>query len=363
MSFGDIRDQETALRLLRNFIARDRVPNGLLFWGPGGVGKRLAAMEFAKALNCKEAKGDACGRCITCRKIDHGNHPDIRVLAPKDKSRMIKREEIDEVNEFAALRPFESQWRIFILRDAERMNASAQNHFLKTLEEPPGRSLFVLLSEHPRMLLPTIRSRCQAVRFRALRRETVSELLRRERDLPIELADSIAEIAEGQMSRALDLVDSEKRQVALSLVERLAEGGDPVVMAEEFSAFLDNQRKQIEAAVKAEAGSDAMDEQSRGDAESAKEERLALLAAAVRRDIVEYLYLMQTWYRDLLVAGAAGNGGPVWNIDKRDAIATAAGGGDASAKIAAIEQARVNLDRFIPEERVFRELFFALAAK
>ncbi|MBM3289082.1 MAG: DNA polymerase III subunit delta', partial [Candidatus Hydrogenedentes bacterium] len=106
MSFGDIRDQEIALRLLRNFIEQDRIPNGLLFWGPGGVGKQLAALEFAKALNCKGAQGDACGVCIACRKIAHGNHPDVRVLAPKDKSRLIKREEIDEVNEFAALRPF-----------------------------------------------------------------------------------------------------------------------------------------------------------------------------------------------------------------------------------------------------------------
>ncbi|MBM3289296.1 MAG: hypothetical protein FJY92_04020, partial [Candidatus Hydrogenedentes bacterium] len=260
------------------------------------------------------------------------------------------------------LRPFESQWRIFILHDAERMNISAQNHFLKTLEEPPGRSLFILLSEHPRVLLPTIRSRCQAVRFRALRRETVSELLRRGRDLPADLADSIAEIAEGQMSRAIDLVDSEKRQVALSLVERLASGDDPVEMAEEFSEFLDQQRKQIEAAVKAEAANDAMDEQSRGDAESAKEERLALMAATVRRDIVEYLYLMQTWYRDVLVAGSTGGAGAIWNRDKKAELGRS-GGGDAGAKIAAIEQARVDLDRFIPEERVFRELFFALAAK
>ncbi len=362
MSFAGIRDQEIALRLLCNFLEHERVPNGLLFWGPGGVGKNLAAIEFAKALNCKDAKFDACGQCVTCRKIDHGNHPDIRVYAPKDKSRLIKKDEIDEVNEFASLRPFESQWRIFIMHDAERMNPTAQNHFLKTLEEPPGRSLFILLSEHPRMLLPTIRSRCQAVRFRALRRETVSELLRRDRDLPQDLADSIAEIAEGQMSRAIDLVDSEKRQVALSLVDRLASGDDPVVMAEEFSAFLDERRKQIEAAVKAEASAEAMDEQSKADADSAKEERLALLAATVRRDIVEYLYLMQTWYRDVMVADATGGKGPIWNKDVKDGLGKSRGGGS-SAKIAAIEQARVNLDRFIPEERVFRDLFFALAAK
>lgn len=362
MSFVDIRDQEVALRLLRNFLEQDRIPNGLLFWGPGGIGKHMAALEFAKALNCKEGKLDACGVCLACRKIAHRNHPDVRSLAPKDKSRLIKREEIDEVNEFAALRPFESRWRIFIIHDAERMHPAAQNHFLKTLEEPPGRSLFILLSEHPRMLLPTIRSRCQLVRFRALRKETVAELLRRERDLAPEVADSIAGISEGQMSRALDLIDSEKRKVTLSIVERLAAGDDPVVMAEEFSSLIEDQRKRLEAVVKAELSHDAMDEQIKADAENAKEERLALLAATVRRDIVEYLYLLETWYRDVMVAEATGGAGPIWNKDCRDELGKLRGG-DPGKKIAAIEQARINLDRYIPEERVFRDLFFALAAR
>jgi len=357
MSLASVKDQEVAIRLLRNLVERQRVPNGLLFWGPSGVGKCLTALAFAKALNCVEAAGDACGECIACRKIDHSNHPDVRILAPKDKSRLIKREEIDEVNEFASLRPFESKWRIFILLDAERMNITAQNHFLKTLEEPPGSSLFILISEHPRVLLPTIRSRCQSVRFRALRRETVSALLRRDRDLPQDLSDAIAEISEGQMTRALDLVESEKRDVVLSLVEKIATGTDPVVLAEEFSAFLNDQRKRIESAVKAESGSDAQNE----DAERAKEDRLAALAAIVQKDIVEYLYLLQTWYRDELVATTANGMDRIWNKDRRKSIGQS--GGDNAAKIAAIEEARVNLDRFIPEERVFRELFFALAAK
>ncbi|MCC6696563.1 MAG: DNA polymerase III subunit delta' [Candidatus Hydrogenedentes bacterium] len=361
MSFSAIRDQETAVRFVRQMLVGSRIPNGLLFFGPGGVGKRLTALELAKAINCREGKGDACGACLACRKIAHGNHPDIKLVEPSDKTRLIKKDAIDEVNELASLRPFESEWRIFIIQDADRMNPPAQNHFLKTLEEPPGRSLFILVSEFPRVLLPTIRSRCQQVRFRALGKGTVKDLLQRERDLPGDIAESIAEIAGGQMSRALDLVDSEKRAVALSLTERLANGDDPVIMAEEFAKFLDEQRKGIEAAVKVDSADNGSDEAGREEMERSKAERLAYLAALVKRDMLEYLYLLQTWYRDEMVFAATRDSAKVWNKDHLKRL-EAAQSPNAAAKIRAIETARMYLDRFINEERVFRDLFMALAA-
>lgn len=361
MSFAGIRDQETAVRFVRNILSADRIPNGLLFYGPGGVGKRLTALELAKAVNCRERSGDACDTCLPCRKVMSGNHPDIRQVSPSEKTRLIKKAEIDEINELAALRPFESQWRIFIIKDADRMNPPAQNHFLKTLEEPPGQSLFILLSEFPRVLLPTIRSRCQQVRFRALRRKTVKDLLERERDLPPDLAESIAGIAEGQMSRALDLVDSEKRTVVLDLTARLADGDDPVLMAEEFAGFLNDQRKQIEATLKADMAYDNADELSRADMERAKEERLAQLTAMVKRDMLDYLYLLETWYRDEMVYATTRDRERVWNRDHLDRLESTPAG-NAVEKLRAIETARVYLDRFINEERVFRDLFMTLAA-
>ncbi len=361
MSFSDIRDQETAVRFLQNILREERIPNGLLFYGPGGVGKGLAALELAKAINCTQQNGDACDACLPCRKVMSGNHPDIRHVSPSEKTRLIKKAEVDEINEMAALRPFESAWRIFIIQDADRMNPTAQNHFLKTLEEPPGRSLFILLSEFPRVLLPTIRSRCQAVRFRALRQETVADLLRRERDLPDDLAESIAGIAEGQMARALDLVDSDKRQVVLSLTARLADGEDPVVMAEEFTKFLGDQRKQLEASLKADMAYESADEVSRADMERLKDERLAQLTAMSKRDMLEYLYLLETWYRDEMIFGATRDKSRVWNKDQIERLESAKAGTSAE-KLRAIETARMYLDRFINEERVFRDLFLTLAA-
>lgn len=361
MSFRDVKDQEAPVRLLENMLRRNRIPNGLLFWGPSGVGKRLTAMQMAKAVNCGQGDADACDACLSCRKVASGNHPDVKVVAPVRKSRVIDVETVEGVNEFAALRAFESKWRVFVMLDAERMNLAAQNHFLKTLEEPPGDSLFILVSEFPRMLLPTIRSRCQQVRFGALRPQTVVDLLERERDLPPDLAESIAGLSQGQMSRALDLVDSEKREVVLDMARRLAEGEDPLALAEAFAQHLAGNREQIAAAVKASLDETTMAEASREDKERIKSEEMAQVDAEYRRDMMEYLYLLETWYRDVMVYRLVGDVSQILNRDQVERL-EAAPSARLEDKIAAIEKARTYLERFIKEERVFRDLFFALAS-
>ncbi|HOZ47273.1 MAG TPA: DNA polymerase III subunit delta' [Candidatus Hydrogenedentes bacterium] len=361
MSFIAIRDQAVPIRLLRHMLERSRVPNGLLLWGPGGVGKRLTALEVAKAVNCAEGKNDACDRCLTCRKITSGNHPDVRMVAPVKRARVIDVETVETINEFAALRAFESAWRVFIILDAERMNLPAQNHFLKTLEEPAGRSLFILVTEFPRMLLPTIRSRCQQIRFGTLRPETVAELLIRERGLPRDQAEALAELSQGQMSRALDLVDSDKRAVVLEITQRLAEGGDPLSVAEEFSNHLTGLRDQITGAVKTTADIRAPEEITREDREQMKAEEQAVIDAWYRHDVMNYLYLFQTWYRDIAVYHATGETALVLNRDQLDRLRAAAPI-HLDEKVEAVGKARTYLERFINEERVFRDLFFALAS-
>ncbi|HOD50839.1 MAG TPA: DNA polymerase III subunit delta' [Candidatus Hydrogenedentes bacterium] len=361
MSFSDIRDQEVAVRLLRQILRRGRIPNAMLFWGPGGVGKALTALEMAKAVQCKQRGDDACGECLQCRKVASGNHPDVRVVTPKDKTRLIKKEAIEEINEICSLRPYESEWRIVIFHDAERMNAPAQNHFLKMLEEPPGRTLFILVSELPRELLPTIRSRCQMVRFRSLRPETVLALLQRERELPPDKAESIAALSQGRMDRAFDLLDSDKRELVLHIVAQLKGGADPVELSEEFAKRLEAQRKEVEAVIDAELKISAGETFGIEDKEAMKEERLALTQAAFQRGILDYLFLLETWYRDEMVYAATKKEGSIFNRDHldgvRDRLSTVP-----ENKIEAVEKARYYLDRFVNEERVFRDLFFALAA-
>ena len=361
MSLAQVKDQDVALRLLRNLLERNRVPHGMLFWGPSGVGKRMAAMEFAKALLCKQGGVDACDECLTCRKLMHGNHPDVKVISPAGKTRIIKVDTIaEEVIELSAYQPYEADWRVFILQDAERLNVAAQTKFLKTLEEPPGRSLFILLSEAPRMLLPTIRSRCLSVRFRSLNPETVAAMLREQRDLPEDLSHSIAALSQGQMTRALDLVESEKREIVLAVVKRLGEGEDPFGLCEDFLANLEDQRKALETTVGSKLSKEERSTLTPKDLEDLKEQQDALIAGLLRGAMLEYLYLLETWYRDELVYKVTSNAEALLNKDQT-ALIEAHVSTHAGAKVLAIERARRFLNTTIPFDRVFRDLFFTLA--
>jgi len=360
VSFADIRDQRVAVRLLRNMILRDRVAHGLLFHGPSGVGKRLTSMTFAKALNCEQGDGDACGTCLQCRKVDNNSHPDVRHIEPAGKARDIKMEVVDFINDLSAYRPFEGRHRIFIIQDAERMNLPAQNHFLKTLEEPPSATLFLLLTEHPQLLLPTIISRCQQILFGALRPETVGELLLRERaDLSEDAVRTMARLAEGQMSRAMDLITSDRRNIVLSVVERLGLGEDPLLLAEEFSKHLKSEEDKIKQTVKARYKDQDQEspagKEDRAEAEAAME---STTRGLIRREVEEYLYLFASWYRDEMALAVSDNRDLLMNWNEADKIrpARSLDGG----KIAAIDKARTYLDRFITRDRVIRDLFFEL---
>ena len=355
--FSAIRDQAVPVRTLRRMLAEARIPHGLLFWGPGGVGKHLTALAMAKAVMARTAPDPA----QVARKIDHGNHPDLRIVTPVKKSRIIDVSAIDEINELASLRPMESSHRVFLLLDADRMGLPAQNHLLKTLEEPPGKALFMLVTPYPRQLLPTIRSRCQALRFGALRPQTVAALLADTRDVPAGEAEAIAALSQGQMDRAIDLVESERRAVVLELTAQLERGDNPLVLSESFTKHLANRRAGIEAEVKTDTTALKAQEATREDREAAKTEQAALAEALVRRDMLEYLYLLETWYRDALVYRATGGAAQVLHRDQLARLA-ALPERDYDAKLRAIDKARTYLERFLNEERVFRDLFFALAA-
>ncbi len=363
MSFATVKDQAVAVRLLRSITAKGRIPAGLMLWGPPGVGKRMAAMELAKALNCAEGGGDPCDRCLSCRKAASGNHPDIIIVTPAGRTRIIKVEAVETMNGTTVYRPFEGGRRIFIIEDADRMNEAAQNHFLKTLEEPASATVFVLVTANPRQLLPTIRSRCQPVRFGALRRETVAELLADRCGISMEAAMPIAALSQGQMGRAMDLCGSPRRDRVLSVIHRLASGADPLLLGEEFAAYLQTVEKDVADSVKrppADAGEEDDDMSGDGGGDLEKEQLEALIAGRMRLEMYEHIHLFQSWYRDVLVCRAAGGTEHALNQDQTDRLA-AAKGGDPAEKLEALDRAWLYLERNINRARVFRDLFFALA--
>jgi len=169
VSFDDFRDNRAIAERLRRSLEGGRLAHAYLFVGPRGSGKMAMATTLAQALNCSEAHHDACGRCKSCQDIEKGAHPDVHMVRPESKSRFILVSAIRELENALVLKPAVGRMKVAIVVDAERMNPAAQNAFLKTLEEPPARTLILLLTTEPQSLLPTILSRCLRVSFGAVR--------------------------------------------------------------------------------------------------------------------------------------------------------------------------------------------------
>lgn len=240
MSFSDVQHQDRALRVLRLALESGRTPHAYLFDGPEGVGKERTALALAARLLCQaraaqtvlpdDAGGlfaaaaavaapppfEACGRCASCQVFAAGNHPDFhlvdRLLARQHPDPTVRRSKalflvVDVVRQFliepATMKPALGPCRVFVVRDAERMNEEAQNALLKTLEEPPGRAYLVLLTSAGNRLLPTIRSRCQRVAFNLLPREFVEAQLGQRTRLRGDELRTVANLAGGSLGQAL----------------------------------------------------------------------------------------------------------------------------------------------------------------
>ncbi|MCK5682054.1 DNA polymerase III subunit delta' [bacterium] len=208
MPLVDLLGQVQARERLMNMIVRGRVPQSLLFTGPEGVGKNLAAILFAQALSCREStNGDACGKCPSCIQVSRKIYPDILTIAADNQQ--IKIEQVSEIQEFISFAPLVGERRIVIIKDAHKLNHTAANALLKTLEEPAPTVLFILLSHRHNLLLATILSRCLRLSFVSLQKSVIVEIIQLQ-NLAEEYgevgAHGIAEAAAwsgGSMGRAL----------------------------------------------------------------------------------------------------------------------------------------------------------------
>ena len=152
------------VEVLGRAVERNRVPQALIFAGPQGVGKKTLALLLAQRLNCPQPEGRrACGSCLSCRKIRSLMHPDVRVVEPQGA--FIRIEQIRSLIGEIAFQPFEARYRVVVLDGADQMRQEAANCLLKTLEEPPSRTVMILVTPRPYLLLQTIHSRCQRIHF------------------------------------------------------------------------------------------------------------------------------------------------------------------------------------------------------
>ncbi|MEK6534137.1 MAG: DNA polymerase III subunit delta' [Thermodesulfobacteriota bacterium] len=201
MRFEEIYGHEKPIAILKSAMAKDRIAHAYLFYGMDGIGKKTAASVFARALNCG-GLDPPCDACASCRKAEHNNHPNI--ITVQAEGQFIKIGAVKEIQARMTFRPREGR-RIFILREADRMNAAAANALLKTLEEPSADNILLLTTARSHALPMTILSRCQHLRFSPLPPEEVARFLREKEGLETAAAEILAASSGGSIGRAVEM--------------------------------------------------------------------------------------------------------------------------------------------------------------
>ncbi len=309
--WGQLVESRTVAGLATQIAARE-IAHAWVLLGPTGSGKRPTSVAMAAAIQCQVEPGVGCGECSTCLRILRHRHPDVHHIVPEGP--LIPVDLIREVVVPEAARsPFEARMKVFIIEEAERMNPAAQNALLKTLEEPPADTVFILISDREDELLETIRSRCRVVRLEPLPEHKIVDLLTRQ-GVSDEAALLAARVADGDLERALavalDDPTGERRRTWLSIPRRLVSPVDALDAATEVLQEIKRALGSLEATQKVETQELAdMIGEKRGTAAArnalAKKHKRELR----RREeelMGEALQTIASFYRDVLALRAGG---------------------------------------------------------
>lgn len=326
MAFAQIYGHESSINLMKRAVANNRVAHAYLFYGMTGVGKKTAALAFAKTLNClNPVNFDACEGCASCRRFEHNNHPDIIEVRPLGAT--IKIRQIRDIQDQMQFRPAEGKARVIMIFDADRMTIESANALLKTLEEPAPGNVLVLTTARFYRLPMTILSRCQHVRFNPLTRETVSSFLQKEEGIDKETADRLAAASGGSIGKALEM----RRE-------------DYIINRDEILDVLLSAR------------------------ESKGIDMLFFIGdmAAQPKSIPEKLGLMKTCFRDALVYRETAQPERLIHYDRADAVKTLGerlSGSDILKNIQAVDDALAALEANANKQLTLETMMFRLALK
>jgi DNA polymerase-3 subunit delta' len=244
MPFGQIIGHSRQIRILRSALKAGKVPHAYLFEGPDGVGKRKVALTLAQAIQCQRQDDDACGVCLSCRKVEDLSHPDVWWIAPEKKA--IKIDVIRQLQRDLSFEALEGKQRVVIIDEAEKMLHNAANAMLKTLEEPPSATTMVLITPTPHQLLPTIVSRCQRLAFGPLTKEMAQRVIAQQIIDGQEVVGLLASLSGGSPGRVLAFkreLFSEERPRWIESVERCSL--ERVNYIFQLSEKLDKRREEI----------------------------------------------------------------------------------------------------------------------
>jgi len=220
MAFSEMTGQKRAINALKSIGRRDDLPHAFLFTGLPGVGKRTAAFNFGKLINCNDpVEDDCCEQCSACRRANSGNYPDFSVIEPTNQ--YIRIGDVRELIAGMRFQPIEGRKRVVIFDQCHQMTEEAANALLKTLEEPPSYNLIILIAPEPSMLLSTVVSRTCHLRFQPLSEESIVETLVKNQLLDVEKARVFATVAHGSLERALNFLERDFLERLEKLLERL----------------------------------------------------------------------------------------------------------------------------------------------
>lgn len=223
----DMLGHEWAVNLLREHVAQGNFRHAYLITGPQGTGRRTLALRFAQALNCPQplAPGEPCRTCRTCTQIENMQHPDLSVVQAEQTGGVLRVDQVRDLLPSLSLAPYQARYRIALFLRFEEANLNAANALLKTLEEPAERVVLLLTAESAESLLPTIVSRCEMLRLRALNLDSLTRGLQERWEIPETDARLLAHLSNGRVGAALSLHRSpellKQRQVWLQDHHRL----------------------------------------------------------------------------------------------------------------------------------------------
>ena len=263
-NFKDIYGQEQIVDHLENAIASGKISHAYIINGERSSGKEFIANVFAMALQCESTGQEKpCNECHSCKQALSGNHPDI-IRVTHEKPATIGVEDIRTgVNDDIIIKPYSSDWKIYIISEAEKMTVQAQNALLKTLEEPPAYAVIILLTSNIDSMLSTILSRCVVLNMKPVKDEIIKKYLMEEIHVPDYKADVCVAFAQGNLGRAIMLAESEHfneiKEESVHLLKHINE----------------MELYEIEDAIKH--------------------------MSAYKLDVTDYLDIMAIWYRDVLL--------------------------------------------------------------